>query len=164
MDKGLEKKDSWITVGHGLYPITFRHKKALARLERFQSKKSWNVRVTVRDYEAVTTVAEYIIRMVPPRYHDHGLPRGYYIVTADYDLGQHKFLCSDHSSWNYRRQEIERKRQYLNGVLYLHYGTYTRYPRPVRWAVIEFARDLHTGLITEIEEWIEEKRKKEVQK
>ena len=23
MDKGLEKKDSWITVGHGLYPITF---------------------------------------------------------------------------------------------------------------------------------------------
>ena len=164
MDKGLEKKDSWITVGHGLYPITFRHKKAVKRLERFQLKKSWDVRVTYKDYEAVTIVAEYIIRMVPSRYHDCILPRGYYIVTADYDLGQHKFLCQDHSSWNYQRQEIERKRQYLNGGIYLHYGTYTRYPRPVRWAVIEFARDLHTGLITEIEEWIEEKRKKEVQK
>jgi len=164
MDKGLEKKDSWITVGHGLYPITFRHKKAVKRLERFQLKKSWDVRVTYKDYEAVTIVAEYIIRMVPSRYHDCILPRGYYIVTADYDLGQHKFLCSDHSSWNYQRQEIERKRQYLNGGIYLHYGAYTRYPRPVRWAVIEFARDLHTGLISEIEEWIEEKRKKEVQK
>ena len=144
-----------------------RVEKALARLERFQSKKSWNVRVTEKDYEAVTIVAEYIIRMVPLRYHDHGLPRGYYIISVTwglYSLGQHKFLCSDHSSWNYQRQEIERKRQYLNGGIYLHYGAYTRYPRPVRWAVIEFARDLHTGLISEIEEWILEKRKKEVQK
>jgi len=141
-----------------------RVEKALARLERFQSKKSWDVRVTARDYEAVATVAEHIINMIPPRYHDHGLPRGYYIITVDYSLGQHKFLCSDHSSWNYQRQEIERKRQYLNGGIYLHYGAYTRYPRPVRWAVIEFARDLHTGLISEIEEWILilEKRKKEV--
>ena len=144
MDKGLEKKDSWITVGHGLYPITFRHKKAVKRLERFQLKKSWDVRVTYKDYEAVTIVAEYIIRMIPPRYHDCILPRGYYI-----------------SSWNY---------QPYRGGLYLipHYGTYTRYPRSVRavmlrWAVIEFARDLHTGLLQEIAEWIEEKRKKEVQ-
>jgi len=138
--------------------------KAVKRLERFQLKKSWNVRVTEKDYEAVTIVAEYIIRMVPLRYHDYGLPRGYYILSILYSLGQHKFLCSDHSSWNYQRQEIERKRQYLNGGIYLHYGTYTRYPRPVRWAVIEFARDLHTGLLSEIEEWILilEKRKKEV--
>jgi hypothetical protein len=152
MDKGLEK--------------------ALERLKKFQLKKSWDVRVTVRDYEAVTTVAEHIINMIPPRYHDHGLPRGYYIISVTfyeyavyikpYDIGIHKFLCQDHSSWNYQRQE--RKRQYLNGGLYLYYGTYTRYPRPVRWAVIEFARDLHTGLLTEIEEWILEKRKQEVQK
>ena len=141
-----------------------RVEKAVKRLERFQSKKSWNVRVTEKDYEAATIVAEYIINMIPPRYHDHGLPRGYYIVAVDYSLGTHKFLCQDHSSWDYQRQEIERKRQYLNGGLYLHYGTYTRYPRSVRWAVIEFARDLHTGLLQEIAEWILEKRKKEEQK
>ena len=138
--------------------------KALERLKKYQLKKSWDVRVTKKDYEAATIVAEYIIDMIPPRYHDHGLPRGYYIVAVAYSLGTHKFLCQDHSSWNYQRQEIERKRQYLNGGLYLHYGAWTLFPRPVRWAVIEFARDLHTGLITEIEEWIEEKRKKEVQK
>ena len=110
-----------------------RVQKALARLERFQSKKSWDVRVTARDYEAVATVAEHIIDMIPPRYHDCILPRGYNILNLP------------------------------------HYGTYTRYPRSVRavmlrWAVIEFARDLHTGLLQEIAEWILEKRKKEVQK
>jgi len=133
--------------------------KALARLERFQLKKSWNVRVTYKDYEAVTIVAEYIIRMVPSRYHDCILPRGYYIVTADYDLGQHKFLCKDHSNWNY--QEFESKPQYLNGGVSLHYGTYTSYPRPVPDVVIEFAKDLYTGLLSEIAEWLDERTAEE---
>ncbi|HOL24581.1 MAG TPA: hypothetical protein PLN14_07630 [Candidatus Hydrothermia bacterium] len=133
--------------------------KALARLERFQLKKSWNVRVTEKDYEAVTIVAEYIIRMVPSRYHDCILPRGYYIVTADYDLGQHKFLCKDHSNWNY--QEFESKPQYLNGGVSLHYGTYTSYPRPVPDVVIEFAKDLYTGLLSEIAEWLDERTAEE---
>ncbi len=138
-----------------------RLEKALERLERFQLLKSWDVRVTEKDYEAATIVAEYIIRMVPLRYHDYGLPRGYYILTVDYSLGQHKFLCKDHSNWNYQRQEFESKPQYLNGGVSLHYGTYTSYPRPVPDVVIEFAKDLYTGLLSEIAEWLDERTAEE---
>ncbi len=131
--------------------------KALKRLERLYYGR--NVRVVKKDYEAATIVAEYIIRMIPSRYHDYILPRGYYIVTADYDLGKHKFLCKNHFDLDYRRQEWVRKRQYLNGGLYPNHGVYTRYPRPMPVTVIEFAQDLHMGFLREIEEWINEKRK-----
>ncbi len=123
--------------------------KAVKRLERLYYGR--NVRVVKKDYEAVTTVAEHIINMIPSRYHDYILPRGYYIVTADYDLGKHKFLCKNHFDLDYRRLEFVRKRQYLNA-------------RPMPVTVIEFAQDLHMGFLREIVEWINEKRKEEVQK
>jgi len=134
-------------------------KQALKRLRKLCRRR--DVRVTPKDYEAVAIVTDHIIYIIPSRYHDCILPRGYYILTVDFDLGKHKFLCKDHFDWDYRRQEFERKRQYLNGGLYLYYGVYTWYPHPMPVTVIEFAKDLRTGLLTEIEEWLNEKITKE---
>jgi hypothetical protein len=126
---------------------------AVKRLERAGSENS---RTTQKLFGAARQVAELIEDMVPA---GEELPRGYYVKKVQSNIGYGLFLCYDELVEN--NLEITR---YIDGIGgYLHGDFHCWIPGQDRDTVLQFAKDVATGFLDEIAEWLE-KRAEENQK
>ena len=110
---------------------------AVKRLERAGSENS---RATQKLFEAAREVACFIEKQVPIRVQ---LPRGYYVRQISSNVGVEKFLSTEYG-------------RLIDGIDgYLHGDLHRWIPGPDRATVLEFAKDIATGLLDEIADWLE---------